>query len=160
MGQLIFLVVIFSLLLLPFYYLDAAWKKSLIRKHIQGKGYKILDLSWDGPFSFNAHPFRVTYLTPLNDLYLIQCAVHRWFRIYTLPPELVEQNYHGAKTEKERIADGLGSSFKHERIFTARKIAKLETVDEQILGLLKELSLDDPEPEVREAAREALNQQG
>jgi hypothetical protein len=58
--------------------------------------------------------------------------------------------------DKEKIINGLSSAYKHERVWTIMQIWELDDINEQIMHTLKEMSATDPDPEVREAAKELI----
>jgi len=62
------------------------------------------------------------------------------------------------KSEKEKLIDSLRSGYKYERMWATKEVGSQKDVDDQVIHILKEMSVDDPEPEVREAAGEALRQ--
>ena len=61
------------------------------------------------------------------------------------------------KSNKEKIIDGLTSSFRHERAWTIKQLRAFDAINDTILQILKEMSVTDPEPRVKEAARELLD---
>ncbi len=60
------------------------------------------------------------------------------------------------KSDKEKIIDGLTSTYRHERAWTIKQLWAFDVIDETILHLLKDMSTTDPEPRVREAAKELI----
>jgi hypothetical protein len=60
------------------------------------------------------------------------------------------------RSQKEKLLDGLNSFYKYERIQTAKDIEALEMVADVVLQRLADLAATDPEPEVRQAAQNAL----
>ena len=59
-------------------------------------------------------------------------------------------------SDKEKIIDGLTSTYRHERTWTIKQLRELDDIDGQILYLLKDIAAADPDPQVREAARELI----
>ena len=59
-------------------------------------------------------------------------------------------------TDKEKVADGLTSSFTQERLWYVRQIQELGKIEEELIPLLEEMSASDPDANVREAATTTL----
>ena len=61
------------------------------------------------------------------------------------------------KSDKERIIDGLTSTYRHERANTIKHLWEFDRINGQILYLLKDISNNDPDLQVRKAARELID---
>ena len=174
-AQLLVASLFFLLISLPLGYLSFANGRNRIRAYLRKRNYELVDISWKAHLMSRHGWFIVTYLTPQNELWKANCSIGGNSHFFWTEPELLKevtpaqrerlirrkQNsdepvFHEEKLEKEKLIDGLTSGYKYERIWTAKHIREHEDVDEQVLQILKGLSVDDPEPEVRQAALETV----
>ena len=123
----------------------------------------------------SGNEYEVTYSTAEDEIYKARCIFGVNSQLFWSEPEFVGRISHGPPERlgqgqhdpaevtaestipnKEQLINGLTSGQVYERIQTALQIGEMEEVDELVLYILMDLSFDDPEPEVREAARESL----
>ena len=179
-GQLLILV-LFSILLLPVrsYLMDRDYRR--IRLYLKERNLEALDIIWrpNNPFTSRSRggSYVVKYVNAKNELFQARCYVENhamlyWTEptfLYAATPERVDrlrrlgkrvpdEEFYEAKTEKEKVIDGITSVFKYERIWAVRELLQMEHIDEQMVQLLETIALRDEEQEVREAATEVLNQ--
>lgn len=151
-----------------------------IRKHLQERGCEALDISWhpNNPLVSRSRggSYDVLFVNAKNELYQTRCFVENYATLfwtestflYAASPERIDRlrrlgqrevdEPYNAKSEKERIIDGLTSTFKFERIWAVEALTHLQQIDEQMQQLLKTIAVYDQESEVREAAIETMNQ--
>jgi hypothetical protein len=170
----IFFVIFFSVLLF-FQHVRSKEAFDRIRRDLKHRNLQLIDIDQHtfGPFeSKRGYFYDVEYMNSNYEVYRARCQFGTNWQIYwteptyrnRLSPGQAERLLSGKsgieisldvdpKPEKERLIDGLKSNFKYERIWTANEIKELESVDEQVMFILQELSVSDPDPEVREAAQ-------
>lgn len=148
-----------------------------IRAYLKQRNNQLFDIVWKPGNPLVAHDgsYEVTYLTPGFELFIARCRVGRSSELFWTDPEylcgvspkqwelmLRQKNNPDSlwpselPPEKEKLMDGLTSAYKHERMWTAKRIQELDSVDEQILFILKDMSTKDPDPEIREVAEKTV----
>ncbi|WP_420630759.1 hypothetical protein [Candidatus Leptofilum sp.] len=173
MGKLFLLSLIFLPLLLFHYFLMADHHrriKNFLRKH----SYEALEISRQAQHS-NDVSYKVLYVSNKNELFRARCSVGFYRRLYwsestflyVASPERIEQLRRmdwqsddipfKAKSEKEKVMDGLSSVFKHERIWAVKAVPQMNQVDDQVLQLVKTIASNDEDLEVREVATVIMN---
>jgi len=145
-----------------------------------GRNCEALDISWhpNNPLTSRSRggSYDVLYVNAQNELYQTRCFIENYATLfwtestflYAASPERIERlrrfgrkvvdEPYSAKSEKEKVIDGLTSTFKFERIWAVKALTHLQQVDEQMQQLLKTIAMYDEELEVREAAVETMNQ--
>lgn len=176
----LFLLFAFSLVMLPVRYLLMANDHRRIHHYLKQRNCEALDISWhpNKPLLSRSGggSYDVLYVTANNELYRTRCYVENFATLfwteptflYVASPERIERlrrmggfaedEPYAAKSEKEKVMDGLTSVFKYERLWAIKSVHTLNEVDEQVLQLVKTIASNDEEPEVREAATEIMNQ--
>lgn len=176
----IFLLLLFPLVILPLRYFLMANDYRRIKNYLKQRNCEALDISWhpSNPLlsRSNGGSYEVLYVNAKNELYRTRCYIESFSTLfwtestflYVASPERIERlrrlgwqtadKLYEVKSEKEKAIDGLTSVFKFERIWAVRSVSKMDQVDDQVLQLVKTIASDDKEPEVREAAKEIMNQ--
>lgn len=180
MGQL-FILVLFSILLLPvrFYLLNRDYRR--IRLYLKERSCEALDIAWqpNNPLTSRSRggSYVVKYVNGKNELFQARCYVENYATLFWTEPtflyvatperlnrlrrlgqQVSNEEAYEAKAEKEKVIDGLTSVFKYERIWAVKELLQLDCIDEQMYQRLEMVALSDEEQEVREAATEILNQ--
>jgi hypothetical protein len=175
-----FLFALFPIAILPFRYLIMVNDHRRIQKYMMGRNCEALDISWhpNNPLTSRSRggSYDVLYVNAQNELYQTRCFIENYATLfwtestflYAASPERIERlrrfgrkvvdEPYSAKSEKEKVIDGLTSTFKFERIWAVKALTHLQQVDEQMQQLLKTIAMYDEELDVREAAVETMNQ--
>ena len=177
MGKLLFLV-LFSIAMLPLRYFLIARDHQRIRAYLKEREYEALDIAWrsNPPIISRGGAYEVVYVNAKNELYRARCYAENLSTLFWTEPvflysvtarQLDRLKQLGrripstmpfeAKSEKEKVVDGLTSVFKYERIWAVKELLQIENVDGQMLQLLKTVASHDEENEVREAAIDTIN---
>ncbi|GAB4271409.1 MAG: hypothetical protein Kow0080_16810 [Candidatus Promineifilaceae bacterium] len=139
-----------------------------------GKNIKIIHIMFSG--DRDTYTFKVYFEDDKSRRYWTTCKINQdeiyWSHspqallagiensdTYTYTPTSKSKSQiptHNTYSQKENLLDGLNSFYKYERIQTAKNIEALETAAEVVLQQLADLATTDPEPEVRQAAQNAL----
>ena len=176
----LFVLALFSILLLPFrfYLLDRDYRR--IRAYLSKRGCETLDIVWQPNNLFASRSrggsYEVVYVNAKNELYRARCFADHYSELfwteatflYMATPERLErlrslsqtrtdEEPFTAKSEKEKVIDGLASVYKYERLWAVNTLSQMTSVDEQMLRLLETLAQLDEEPEVRAAAADTMN---
>jgi hypothetical protein len=149
-----------------------------IHTYLTEQGNEVIDIALKSAANMYGRPneFEITYMTPENERYKVRCICWTRSDLFWTTPEPLREITLGAQErqihrgngpalisaenyflDKETIIDKLTSGIMQERIQMVEQLAKIEQVDELIHYILMDMSFDDPEPEVREAARKTLH---
>jgi hypothetical protein len=148
-----------------------------IRAYMESQGREVLTIILRRSHNFSHQPnyYEIIYRTPENESYRVQC-IYRvrgelfWGETTHVPPnsyaavepqrvrwnEPVAISADSFLPAKETLINGLTSGRLEERIETIQTTRNLEQVDELVLYIIMDMANDDPEHEVREAAKDAL----
>lgn len=148
-----------------------------IRAYMENRGREVLTiiLRRSHNFSHQPHYYEITYRTPENEIYRVRCIYRGRGELFWGETTRVPHNSYAAvepqplrwaepvqitadtlQPTKETLINGLTSGRIAERIETIKTLKELEQLDELVLYILMDMAGDDPEPAVREAARDAL----
>jgi hypothetical protein len=178
MGK-ILLLFIFSLAILPLRYFLMVNDQRRIQHYLKQRDCKALDISWlpRNPITSRSSggSYSVLYVNGQNELHRARCFIESFSTLYwtestflyVASPERIERlrrmggfandEPYAAKSEKEKVTDGLTSVFKYERLWAVKSVAKMNEVDDQVLELVQTIASNDEEPEVREEAKAVLD---
>jgi hypothetical protein len=176
----VFLLFLFSLVILPLRYFLLANDHRRIQNYLKQRNCEALDISWlpSNPLRSrsNGGSYDVLYVNAKNELYRTRCYIESYSTLfwtestflYVVSPERIERlrrrggyvtdEPYVAKSEKEKVIDGLTSHFKYERIWAVKSVPQMNEIDDQVLQMVKTIASNDEELEVREAAKEIMNQ--
>jgi len=137
-----------------------------------GKNIEVSHIMFSG--DRDTYTFKVYFEDDRGNRYWTTCKINQGEMYWSHSPQAllagIENTYprthtqnsepqlpmHNTRSQKEKLLDGLNSSYRYERIQTVKDIEALETVAEVVLQRLADLAATDPEPEVRQAAQNAL----
>jgi hypothetical protein len=169
------LILVYLIILIPIHELLNADAKERIRAYLKERNYRVVDITWSHYLGSRHGHYVVKYLTENNELYRASCHLDRQSQIFWSEPRFVwrytaEQAEYvlsgraeGEQSElpvrlpgKEELINSLTSGYKFERMWAVKKLHELETVEASTVQIVKDMVLDDPDPDVRQAAREAI----
>ena len=171
------------LLVLPLFfvvgYANKKRERNLINAYLKQRDQQIFSVYWKSPPLFvRGGYYEVIYATSDLEIFRSECTIRSFSKLlWSEPTLLFKVSFHQWErmlkkketnqnlsltqiktlTDREKITDGLTSSFLNERLWSVKQIRSYTEVEEKILFLLKDLAENDPEAEVRQAAVESLS---